>query len=234
MSARRIPGKQMASGIVLVAWSTFFVYLWVSGEAVRFIGPRTSWVVPFGAVALGATSILYLSSALRSRSEPVTAREALAHFVTVLPIVAVLVVPAPSLGALAASKKTASISLAGGGTLAPPGGSSGPLSFIDVHYAAISDHYAQSAGIAEGTPLRLTGFVTHDPDDAAGFRLTRFYISCCAADAIPYSVHVATDRAFENDRWLEIEGVLTETADGFSLVPERLDEVAPPESPYLS
>ena len=38
--------------VVLALWSAFFAWLLVSGEVYRYIGPRTRWVVVFGAVML--------------------------------------------------------------------------------------------------------------------------------------------------------------------------------------
>ena len=62
------------------------------------------------------------------------------------------------------------------------------------------------------TPVRLTGFVTHDADegDPHHFLLTRFTIGCCAADAIALFVQVEVpDHALpEADAWVEVEGVL--------------------------
>jgi uncharacterized membrane protein len=38
--------------LALVAWAGVFTWLWVSGESVRYLGPRTQWVVPVGAIGL--------------------------------------------------------------------------------------------------------------------------------------------------------------------------------------
>jgi hypothetical protein len=63
-------------GVGLLAWAVFFDYLWLSGRSADYVGPRTTWVVVFGAITLTAASLLYLSGALtRANSERPSARE---------------------------------------------------------------------------------------------------------------------------------------------------------------
>ena len=38
--------------LALVAWASVFAWLWITGESVRYLGPRTQWVVPVGAIWL--------------------------------------------------------------------------------------------------------------------------------------------------------------------------------------
>jgi uncharacterized repeat protein (TIGR03943 family) len=58
------------------------------------------------------------------------------------------------------------------------------------------------------TPVRLTGFVTPDENVADGFRLTRFAISCCAADAVPMQVVVrGVADVPPADTWIEVVAV---------------------------
>ncbi len=33
-------------GVSLLAWAGFFDWLWLSGRAGDYVGPRTAWVVP--------------------------------------------------------------------------------------------------------------------------------------------------------------------------------------------
>jgi hypothetical protein len=39
-------------GGVLALWAGFFIVLWTTGTSDRYLGSRTQWVVPFGAVVL--------------------------------------------------------------------------------------------------------------------------------------------------------------------------------------
>jgi uncharacterized repeat protein (TIGR03943 family) len=59
-----------------------------------------------------------------------------------------------------------------------------------------------------GVPLRLIGFAAEEPEVAGTYRLTRFMITCCAADAYPLQVIVEGSVELPpNDQWLEVEGV---------------------------
>jgi len=62
----------------------------------------------------------------------------------------------------------------------------------------------------QGDPVRLTGFVMRAPHLPENhFLITRFLISCCAADARPIALPVRYDPAkftFKNDQWIALEG----------------------------
>ena len=106
----------------------------------------------------------------------------------------------------------------------------------EIHYATLSAEYADALGVTDGLDVELMGFVTHPPGTESGsFGLTRFYISCCAADAVPFTVVVrpTTDQAFADDTWLSIQGTLAREGDGFILEPARIDPVEEPSAPYL-
>ncbi|MGH2699344.1 MAG: TIGR03943 family putative permease subunit [Actinomycetota bacterium] len=148
-----------------------------------------------------------------------------------IPIAAVIAVPQAQLGALAVARKSP-----GGATsalVAPPAPEAGRApSFIDVHYANESEEYATTLGIGDGTELELTGFVSESRSEE--FVLTRFYVSCCAADALPYSVTVVAPDGSEyaDNTWLRVAGVL-EGEGEFKLRAESVREVQEPGNPYL-
>jgi putative membrane protein len=222
---------------VLGIWAAFFVWLWASGQVARFLGPRTYWVVVFGAVALTAACVAHLVTLRSPEPQPAPRlRELLGSAVLLAPIMVLIIVPRPELGALAASKKaTASIAQAGS-FLAPPQ-ETGKLTFVDIHYANQSEKYAASRGITDGARVDLEGFVTHPAGTPDGdFQLTRFYVFCCAADAIPYSVTVAPGSGAataRDDTWLHIAGALRAQDSGYVLVPDKMEPVAEPKNPYL-
>ncbi len=51
---------RLVRGLALLAWAGFFDWLWLSGRAGDYVGPRTAWVVPFGGIVLTITALLYL------------------------------------------------------------------------------------------------------------------------------------------------------------------------------
>jgi uncharacterized repeat protein (TIGR03943 family) len=214
-------------GIVLAAWGAFFIWLLVSGEVLRYIGPRTQWVVVFGAVALVAASVGYWLTRKESRGSG----GVLGVAVLLLPIVAVIVVPKPSLGSLAASRK-----ISGGPVVSlqpQPLAPGDEVSFPEIEYASESAEYAATSGISDGLEVELTGFVTRSEDQSADFALTRFSIFCCAADVVPHSVGVDAERDYSDDEWITVQGTLEERDDGFVVVAESVEEIPEPKDPYL-
>ncbi|MGH1503756.1 MAG: TIGR03943 family putative permease subunit [Acidimicrobiales bacterium] len=97
----------------------------------------------------------------------------------------------------------------------------------------------------EGAEVRLVGLVVNDDEIDDGFRLTRFLVSCCAADGLPVQVVVhGLAEELPNDTWVDIvvtwrppevpygesEGTDDIEADIVEL--QILDE--PPADPYES
>jgi uncharacterized repeat protein (TIGR03943 family) len=229
----------LARAIVLTLWSAFFAYLWISDEMVRFLGPRTYWVVPFGCLTLGAAAGAHVIALRTERStggrrdRGMSRSDLVGITALLIPIVAVIAIPQAELGAQAVSRKATGAG-ATAALIAPPVRDAGrPPNFIDVHYANESSEYAESLGIGDGTPLDLTGFVsaTNGPGE---FTLTRFYVSCCAADAIPYSVSVVGEGgAYPDNTWLRVNGVLKSEGERLRLVAGAVEEVEQPDNPYL-
>jgi len=59
------------------------------------------------------------------------------------------------------------------------------------------------SGSLDGTTVRLEGLVVNDPEVPDGFKLTRFMVSCCAADGIPLQVIVHdTGPPLADDTWV--------------------------------
>jgi uncharacterized repeat protein (TIGR03943 family) len=228
--------SRLARALVLSLWAAFFGYLWASDEMVRYLGPRTYWVVPFGCLTLGAAAVAHFATLRKSKDSGRPSRHDLIGIaVLMVPIVAVVAVPGAELGALAVSKKATGAG-ATAGIIAPPAPDAGrPPSFIDVHFANESEEYAATLGVVEGTELSLVGFVSEVDEESGEFELTRFYVSCCAADAIPYSVTVLpTDSAeYAPNTWLKVSGVLESDGGEYRLSAESVQAASQPENPYL-
>jgi uncharacterized repeat protein (TIGR03943 family) len=227
---------RLARGLTLACWAAFFAWLHFSGEKTRYLGPRTYWVVVFGAVVVGAAAVAHLVTARGGRPRRLEAREAASIATLLVPLLAVVAVPSAELGALAASRKISGAGASSVGAIAPPVPEPGEaLSFIDIYYAGQSETHAAEAGIAAGMEVELTGFVTHPRDLPAGtLGLTRFHVSCCAADAVPYTVPLVMDPDGESDdTWLSVSGHLVVKDGVFALDPVRTDVVDVPADPYL-
>ncbi len=227
---------RLARTAVLALWAAFFAYLWFSGEMTRYLGPRTYWVVPFGAFTLLAAAGIHLVTLRSGGGRRLSLGQVASLSVLVVPIVAVVMVPRAELGALAASRKaTGGVGAAVYG--APPVTPGAEPSFIDVHFANESPEYGVKRGVVDGRAMELLGFVSQ-PSAAPGatFELSRFYVSCCAADAIPYSAVIDPSGAggdFSVDTWLSVSGVLRQGPEGFVLEAQQIREVEEPQDPYL-
>ena len=229
---------RIARGGVLTLWAIFFVVLWWSGTADRYLGSRTQWIVPFGAVVLALASLAYGYGYLRGRRRgpALTLREATSLFALLVPLAAVLLVPHAALGSFAATRK-------GGVTfpLARPAAPSTPsqASFLDIRIAEGDKDFARDAGIRAGAEVQLLGFVTRSKDVPPGtFELARFYIACCIADAeavgVPIDDHALGGRRFAHDTWLEVSGPLQQRGKRFVVAATQIRRVPTPRQPYLS
>jgi uncharacterized repeat protein (TIGR03943 family) len=228
--------KALARGMAVGLWAGFFWWLWLSGEAARYVGPRTAWVVPFGAIALLVVAVAQLTGVRRGARDRVGVREVLGLLALVAPIAAVALIPAPFLGALAVHRKsgTRALAIIAAGTKPPQPGAA--LSVFDVASASASAQYATAAGIRDGRKVKLLGIVTGKRADGS-FDLSRFKIVCCAADAIPYTVHVKATQAvpLKEDSWALAAGEIWRNDDGaFELVADHVAAGDAPSNPYSS
>ena len=92
-----------------------------------------------------------------------------------------------------------------------------------------------------GQKAKVQGFVVHPPNlPEQYFLLTRFVITCCAADAYPVSLPVklttGNRSAYKPDGWLEVEGqMITETFQAkrqLTIQANALKQIPEPKNPY--
>ena len=220
---------RIVRGLALATWGGFFIYLWVSGRATTYIGPKTSWVVTLGAISLPLVALAYLWGS-RGPARTPSAREIGANGLLIAPILFALMVPAPSLGALAVKNKTTKHAPA---PLDTP--IEGEVRLYEIAWAADSAKYAETNALAAGTPVDFIGFISEAPE-RGNVVVSRFFVSCCAADATAYSVSVARPAgaaAFPVDTWVRIRGKLAGDP-GYSLTvaATAITKVASPDNPY--
>jgi uncharacterized repeat protein (TIGR03943 family) len=212
----------------IAAWGGFFIYLWASGRATTYIGPKTSWVVALGAITLPAVALAYLWGARGSRRAP-TAREFGANTLLVAPILLSLMVPAPSLGALAVeNKRTKTVAV----PLETP--FEGEVRILEIAYAAASPEYAERYDLAAGTRVDFVAFVSGERDDKGEIEVSRFTVGCCAADATAVSVGVGNAPDVELDTWVQVKGTLVGTSGvDLRVAATSVKTVAEPATPYV-
>jgi uncharacterized repeat protein (TIGR03943 family) len=243
-------GARPVRALVLITWAGFFVTLWAGGDAERYLGPRTTWVVPFGAVTLSAAALGYGVLALRSSSgRQLTGLEAAGSFALIVPILAVLVVPRAELGAQAARKKDTNRGVAVAelskarkdATRAAASAAAGEktqvakIDFLSLASVTTDPAYARDIGIKVGTRVRFTGFTVRTGEPGR-FQLARFLISCCAADAVPVFIEVDARGAEipPDNAWLDVTGKVAKHRGEYVVAAESLAPTERPSNPYLT
>jgi uncharacterized repeat protein (TIGR03943 family) len=149
-----------------------------------------------------------------------------------VPVLALLLVVPPALGSFGVdrSRVVADSGSAGEFKNLPAGGQPRVMTMLEFDQRAF-DH---AGGSMRGAQLRLTGFVAQ-PADGGGFRLARYQIACCAADAIAAVARVAGARSTPTkEAWFTVTG--TFHGLGQDGVPEfsasAVQQIAAPVDPY--
>jgi uncharacterized repeat protein (TIGR03943 family) len=147
------------------------------------------------------------------------------------PIAALLLVAPPTLGSYGVDRGAAVDIRAGASVFEPiaPGSGPVPMTLLEFGQRAF-DHGGASF---EGVPVELTGFVV--ADEPGGFRLARYQIACCAADAAPVVIRVvgvAGDPP-ARDQWVTVTGT-SRPGDGEIpvLAATTVAPIATPNDPY--
>lgn len=127
-----------------------------------------------------------------------------AAWLVIVPAFALVLMPTDPLGAFAANRKETR-QQPGFITFRPlpqPNDGAVTLSLSEFVDRAFLDKERQ----LEGLRVRLTGFVTPSEDPSASFTVTRFAMTCCAADAFPIQVDVFGQPSPEVDSWVVLTG----------------------------
>ncbi len=192
------------AAVMLFLGLTMARLLW-TGSFGWFIQQRMQWPL------LGATVVLLLLGVyegfLGSREEltdPEATRRSTAPkvgWLMVLPLLVLVSVAPTGLGAAAADRVENFTPTDTAENFPPLDTSAQPLEmrvFDFVDRAMWDDDRS-----IEDVVVRLEGLVVNDPEVADGFLLTRFLVSCCAADGVPLQVAVrGVETTFENDTWV--------------------------------
>jgi uncharacterized repeat protein (TIGR03943 family) len=216
-----------AQGGLLTALGAMGIRLVLSRQFLRFIRPGMKVPLLLAAVMLTVLGVATLLRAWRpshrdaDAAHPDASDSHAGHdhadgkgpgvgWLLALPLAVLLLVEPTSLGAYAANRqavKTTRLAQAQNVNFDPlPDEVDGrvPLTLTDFSERGL---YDSKEGLT-GVPVRLVGFVNHDPAAPGGFFLTRFKIACCAADAYPVQVVLVGDAGqWPDDTWLTVDGV---------------------------
>jgi uncharacterized repeat protein (TIGR03943 family) len=236
---------EQTRSLLLVVLGATAVWLWWSGQALNYVRPGLApYLLAGGVVVL----LLGLLPPLGLLGKETAADHSGGHhqhrgrvgWLLLVPVLVVMLVQPAALGSYAVASRSA---VPGGGDsgfqpLAAPVRGAVPMSMAEFVTRAVRDPGQSLAGVR----VRLVGFVAPSEGHEGGYRLTRFVIFCCAADAEALQAVIRGDptpRA--RDQWLEVEGTWvprpTAAEDDPSPPPPALQvatvrPVAPARPPY--
>lgn len=222
----------------LAAWGALFGWLWLSGESVRYLGPRTQWVVPLGAVGLTLAAAGYLRATRDMPSSRARPLELAGLAALLLPILAAATLAHAQLGSLAASNKLSSRGIDPSALARLASRDASTVGFLQLNAAGRDAGLSRELGLEAGKPVQLVGFASSTLEGGRPFELSRFYITCCVADAVPVGVHVSRGTVrrlrVQRDDWLRVTGVLARGDREWIVRAVRVEHVDAPSNPYLS
>jgi uncharacterized repeat protein (TIGR03943 family) len=200
--------EEQTRSVLLVVLGATAVWLWWSGQALNYVRPGLAPYLLAGGVIVGLLGLLPPLGLLANQgteTQPGGHRHRTrVGWLLLVPVLVVILVQPTALGSYAASSRSV---VPGGGheggfqPLAAPVRGAVPMSMAEFVTRAVRDPDQSLAGVR----VRLTGFVT--PNPGGGYRLTRFVIFCCAADAEALQADVRGDQTPRaRDQWLEVEG----------------------------
>jgi uncharacterized repeat protein (TIGR03943 family) len=229
---RRWSQAKVAVGLGLATWAVLFWFLLASGRWALYLSSRVKWVVPLGAMVLTVVAMGRLATARTGQREILGGRQALGLGAVVLPAVAVLIFQPMTLGSSLASTQSV-----GRGFVSGPDLSSGEITLAGVAAAQWSEEGQRALVERAGSKVSFDGFVAlRDGTPADEFLLTRFIISCCAADALSVQVRVvgAPPGQFKPDEWVRVTGTLYPVGTQVVVDASKVEPIPQPKNPYLS
>jgi uncharacterized repeat protein (TIGR03943 family) len=147
------------------------------------------------------------------------------------PIAALLLVAPPTLGSYGVDRGTAVDIRAGAAVFRPLPHTGLPRQMTLLEFAQRAfDHRGASFN---GRAVKLTGFVAGADDGA--FRLARYQIACCAADAAPVVLRVVGTAGDvpARDQWVTVTGTFRRGGGKLAqLAATSVAEIAAPNDPY--
>jgi len=207
--------EERTRSLLLVALGATAVWLWWSDAALNYVRPSLApFLLAGGAVLLLLGLLPPLGLLGRQPAGDPDGHEpedqpgrghgrARVGWLLLVPVLVVVLVQPAALGSYAVSGRSAVPGGARGDfpALAAPVRGAVPMTMAEFVTRALRDR-GQSL---QGARVRLVGFVT--PGGGGAYRLTRFVIFCCAADAEALQVVVRGDGVQrQRDQWLEVEG----------------------------
>lgn len=230
--------------LVLLAWSLVLFRYWITGKLFLLLHPDYMWL------ANGAAVVLLVMAAFKLFQKQTIARDTAGHTTLLPPQVSSFILLAVAVVALIytpqafASDTAIQRGISDSLTLTR----SQPQRFVRqtasedrtvIDWVRTLNVYPEPDAYT-GQSVKVSGFVIHPDNWPEGYlMLSRFVLTCCAADAYPVGlpVQLAVSRqAYAPDTWLEVEGkMITATIGGqrqLTIEPTKLETIPEPRNPY--
>ena len=219
-----------AGGTISLLVGAVLLRLTVTGAYTRYVQARMGpWLVVAGVVVI----VLGLATLVRGRPTHEHDQEhehaQRVGWLLLAPIAALLLVAPPALGSYGVDRGASVDVREGAPEFRPLDPDAGPVDMTLLEFSQRAfDHDGSSF---RGTPVRLTGFVA----GGGGFRLARYQIACCAADAAPVVVRVVGTQGDSpaRDQWVTVTGTFRSGGgDTPELTATSVVETPEPADPY--
>jgi uncharacterized repeat protein (TIGR03943 family) len=155
-----------------------------------------------------------------------------AGWLLLVPVAALLLVAPPSLGSFGVDRALSVRVTSKGGGFDPLPASPDPVPMTLLEYTQRA--FDGDGGTLRTATVALTGFVA-DGADSSSFRLARYQIACCAADAAAAVVRVVgfSGAPPPRDQWVVVNGRFQQVSgDDPVIAATSIQQVREPEDPY--
>jgi uncharacterized repeat protein (TIGR03943 family) len=225
-----------AGGVVSVLVGAIAVRLAVTGDHQRYVRPSMGpWLLLAGVVLVVIGGWTWLTAVRRAEVDDAYGghhHRLGVGWLLVLPVITLLLVAPPALGAYGVDR-AAPVDIRRGELFEPLPDEAVPRPMTVLEF--VQRAYDRDGASMAGRTVELTGFVAED-DGGEGFRLARYGIACCAADAQAAVVRVVSDsQEPARDQWLHVTGSYRAGRTGDELpvlMAERVVEIDDPADPY--
>ena len=239
--------------VAIMAWGVLLLKYWVTGKLYLLIHPNYTWLAIAGGSALlllgGLKAILLVKQQAQKQTR--NAAPASVQHITLFPpgwgstLLLVTAIAGFVITPRAFASQTAiqrGVTDAVTMTRAQPQafrGANRPEERSLIEWVRTLNVYPEPDAYA-GQKVKVQGFVIHAPDlPEQYFLLSRFIITCCAADVYPVGLPVKLKESrkdYPPDTWLEIEGqMITEELAGkrqLTIQPKLIKQIPQPKNPY--
>jgi uncharacterized repeat protein (TIGR03943 family) len=227
-----------AGGTISMLVGAVVLRLTVTDTYRRYVRPEMGkWLLVAGIVII-AVGLVTLVQAIRGAEPPEGHGHDPEHvhgvgvgWLLLAPIAALLLVAPPTLGSYGVERAGA-VNVRPGAAVfekLPPGQKPREMTLLEY----VERAFEHGGASFNGTRVQLTGFVAGN--ESGGFRLARYQIACCAADATPVVVGVVGTSGTppREDQWVTVTGTFTPGGGELPrIAATTVSEIDAPDDPY--